>query len=64
MEKADCVIGIADHSKFGITAVYNICPATQLDHLITDSGTPEELYKPFSDMGVKVHIVSAEADVM
>lgn len=64
VEKADCVIGIADHSKFGVTAMYNICPANRLNHLITDSGTPEELYKPFSDMGVQVHIVSTEADTM
>ena len=58
------MIGIADHSKFGVTAMYNICPANQLNHLITDSGTPEELYKPFSDMGVQVHIVNTEADTM
>ena len=64
VEKADCVIGIADHSKFGVTAMYNICPANRLNHLITDSGTPEELYKPFSDMGVHVHIVNTEADTM
>lgn len=64
VEKADCVIGIADHSKFGITAVYNICPAQRLNHLITDSGTPEELYRPFCDLGIQVHVVSAEPDTL
>ena len=57
IEKADCVIGIADHSKFGVVSVYNICPADKLSHLITDSGTPVELCKPFREMGVQVHIV-------
>lgn len=60
VEKAECVIGIADHSKFGVTAVYNICPADRLDHLITDYGTPPELYKPFCDLGVQVHVVQPE----
>ena len=31
-ERADCIIGIADHSKFGVTARYNICPASRLDY--------------------------------
>ena len=57
IEKADCVIGIADHSMFGVVSIYNICPADKLDHLITDSGTPVELCKPFREMGVQVHIV-------
>ena len=59
-ERADCIIGIADHSKFGVTARYNICPASRLDHLITDSGTPEELYRPYREMGVQVHVVEPE----
>ena len=56
VQKAECVIGIADHSKFGVTAMYNICPAERLNHLITDSGTPEELYQPFCKLGVQVHV--------
>lgn len=60
VQKADCVIGIADHSKFGVTAMYNICPAERLTHLITDSGTPEELYTPFMQLGVQVHVVYPE----
>ncbi|MBQ3532490.1 MAG: DeoR/GlpR transcriptional regulator [Oscillospiraceae bacterium] len=61
IEKAQCVIGIADHSKFGVVSIYNICPADKLDHLVTDSGTPEELCRPYRDMGVTVHIVDAGA---
>ncbi|MBQ9393277.1 MAG: DeoR/GlpR transcriptional regulator [Oscillospiraceae bacterium] len=57
IDKVDCVIGLADHSKFGTVAVYNICPAGVLDHLITDSGTPEELLRPYRELGVKVHVV-------
>lgn len=58
IEKVDCVIGIADHSKFGVVSVYNICPADKLSHLITDSGTPPELCQPYCDMGVQVHVVA------
>ena len=57
INKVDCVIGIADHSKFGVVSRYNICPAFRLKHLITDSGTPEILYKPYQESGLQVHVV-------
>ena len=58
IDKADCVIGLADHAKFGIVSVYNICPVDQLNYLITDSGTPEEYLQPYREKGVTVHIAN------
>lgn len=60
IEKADCVIGMADCSKFGKVLRYNVCPASGLDHLITDSETPENLFLPYREEGVQVHVVPAE----
>jgi len=56
IDSVDCVIGIADRSKFGKVLRYNICPASMLTHLITDSGTPKELYLPYVEAGIQVHI--------
>lgn len=56
INRVSCVIGIADHSKFGVVSVYNIRPANRLDHLITDSGTPEEIRQQYREMGIQVHI--------
>lgn len=52
----DDIICVADHSKFGIVSLYNICPADKLRHLVTDSGTPEETCRPYRELGVQVHI--------
>ena len=57
IDKAQCVIGMADHSKFGTVSVYNVCPAHRLTHLITDSGTPWDQCQPYRDLGVQVHVV-------
>ena len=62
VDKVDCVIGLGDHSKFGVVSVYNICPADRLTHLVTDSGTPDELCEPYRDMGVQVHTVEPEGE--
>ncbi len=61
IERVDCIIGVADHSKFGIVSRYIICPASRLDHLITDSGTPEIVYRPYQEAGVQVHVVHCDA---
>lgn len=57
IDKANCVIGVGDHSKFGVVSVYNVCPADKLSHLVTDSGTPQEMWRPYTEMGVQVHVV-------
>lgn len=60
-EKAPCVIGIADHSKFGTVSTFSICLADRLTHLITDDGTPDALSSPYKKMGVQVHLVSSDS---
>ena len=60
IDAADCVIGMADCSKFGKVLRYNICPASRLSHLITDSETPGELCLPYEEEGVTVHVVPTE----
>lgn len=56
IDKADTVIGVADHSKFGKVLRYNICPASKFDCIITTSKTPEHQYAPFMKAGVKIVI--------
>ena len=56
LDRAGCVIGLADHSKFGKVLRCNICETRRLTHLITDSGTPREDWKVYEDAGVQVHV--------
>ena len=56
IEKADCVIGVADHSKFGKVLRYNICPASKFDYIITTDKTAEQQYAPLEKSGVRVII--------
>lgn len=48
------VIVLADHSKFGVVAMNNICGLDEIDTLITDSKTPKKLLKQIEQAGVKV----------
>ena len=54
------VIALADHSKFGIRAVSNICPLADIDVLITDEKAPANLLARIEKSGVRVVIVKAE----
>lgn len=54
------VIALADHSKFGIRAVSNICPLADIDVLITDEKAPANLLARIEKSGVRVIIVKAE----
>jgi len=47
-------IAVLDHSKFGVVAGWRICPATELDILITDSGATDEMLEPFEKAQVSV----------
>ena len=55
-DKTDIAIGVADHTKIGRVARYNICPAKRLDYLITTDATPEPEIQAFEEIGVKVKI--------
>ena len=50
------VIVLADSSKFGIRAVSNICPVSDIDILITDSGAPTNLLSRLEKSGVRIVI--------
>jgi DeoR/GlpR family transcriptional regulator of sugar metabolism len=47
-------IAVVDHSKFGIVAGWRICPTSDLDMLITDSGATDEMIAPFEKAQVQV----------
>ncbi len=51
------VIVIADSSKVGMVSPGVICPASDIDVLITDDGASEESLVGFTKMGVKVLVV-------
>ena len=54
------VIALADHSKFGIRAVSNICALSDIDVLITDEKAPANLLARIEKSGVRVVIVKSE----
>jgi len=47
-------IAVVDHSKFGVVAGWRICPTSDLDVLITDSGATDEMVEPFEKAQVQV----------
>jgi len=47
-------IAVVDHSKFGVVAGWRICPSSDVDILITDSGTTDEMIAPFEEAQIRV----------
>ena len=47
-------IAVVDHSKFGIVAGWRICPTSDLDILITDSGATDEMTAAFEAAQIQV----------
>ena len=56
------VIALADHSKFSIRAVHNICPLSDIDILVTDSAAPSEILDQCREKGVRVCIAEGGQD--
>jgi DeoR/GlpR family transcriptional regulator of sugar metabolism len=54
VHRAQRKIAVVDHSKFGVVAGWQICPTTDLDILITDTGATDEMIAPFQRAQVKV----------
>ncbi len=52
-------IGLADHSKFGNQGFSYIGPSTDLDVLITDSGTDASQLQALRDAGIQVLVASS-----
>jgi len=47
-------IAVVDHSKFGVVAGWRICPISELDFLITDTGATDEMIEPFEKAQIQV----------
>jgi DeoR family transcriptional regulator of aga operon len=47
-------IAVVDHSKFGVIAGWRICPPSELDILITDTGATDEMIAPFENAQIQV----------
>lgn len=52
--RANTVIAVADHSKFGVTAVNYIGPADCVDTLVTDWGLPAKLVAAYKAADIQV----------
>lgn len=50
------VFGLADYSKFGGKALYQVCKTEQIDYIITDEKADKELVKELRNRGVQVVI--------
>ena len=61
IKASDEVICLADHTKFGIIAQYNVCPAKQIGTLITTDLTPAIVCEHYRSMGVQVEVVDMAA---
>ena len=62
MEQAGTIIGLADCSKFGVTALNQICPADKLDILVTDWTVPETVLDEYRALGITVYTAAEEHD--
>jgi DeoR/GlpR family transcriptional regulator of sugar metabolism len=51
---ANETVGLAITDKLGTGDAFNVAPATALTHLAVDAEAPEELTRPFEEMGIRV----------
>lgn len=56
IQNARKVIVVADHTKFAVRAMCNICGAADIDVLITDEKAPRKILKELENQGVKIVI--------
>ena len=54
VERTKEVYALADHSKFGVTAMNQICEPEKIDVLITDAGTGRDMIAALRAKGVRV----------
>jgi DeoR/GlpR family transcriptional regulator of sugar metabolism len=47
-------VAVVDHGKFGVVTAWRICPTTDLNILVTDTGATPAVVEPFEKAGVKV----------
>lgn len=56
IKNAGKVIVAVDYTKFAVRAMCNICAASEIDVLITDSKAPHKILKELENQGVKIII--------
>ncbi|MEI3606513.1 DeoR/GlpR family DNA-binding transcription regulator [Pseudogracilibacillus sp. SE30717A] len=54
IEKGKEIIAVADHSKFGIKALVNVCAIDEIDVIVTDNKLKKFIAQEYSDQGIKV----------
>ncbi|MNE79672.1 Glucitol operon repressor [compost metagenome] len=57
IESSQKVIVLADSTKFGKRGFGKICGIEAVDHIITDSGIPDQVKKGLEGHGIKVSII-------
>lgn len=60
LERTHKVIGLADYSKFGVTAMNKVCNIEKIDIVVTDTKTDKYMISKIRNLGIKV--IVAEAD--
>lgn len=56
MNAAEEVILLADHSKFGRKSTVSLGPVSEVTHVITDAGTPDETLRELRRMGPTIEV--------
>ncbi len=54
IKNARKVIVVADHTKFSVRAMCNICTSAEIDVLITDEKAPKKILRELENQGVKI----------
>ena len=54
IERTKEVYALADHSKFGVTAMYHVCDADRINVVVTDAGTGRDVISALRMKGVQV----------
>jgi DeoR/GlpR family transcriptional regulator of sugar metabolism len=60
LRKTNQVIVLADHSKFGITAMNKVCDLEKIDVLVTDIETDKAMLSKIKNFGIRVLIAEGE----
>ena len=58
LSRGERAVVITDHSKFGKSAIVNVCGFDALDCLVTDARPPDDLARALATAGVAVEIAS------
>jgi DeoR family transcriptional regulator of aga operon len=53
---------LADHTKFGVRVLAQVCPLTQVQLILTDPGVPSSMVDRIRDLGVDLKIAEVPAE--